>query len=166
MISCLNDRIVYAGKGDEHVSREQLADQILGMLPLIHRKLLKKYKSNEFKRNEFLLLHHLRKADGQPMHEYGKKLCISKPNLTKLVGELEKKQWVRKEQSRDDKRVIHIYITEEGEACLKKQYRKMKERVLESTDRLTDEEVETLVDNFQTIHAILSKLNDRDDLTE
>lgn len=100
------------------------------------------------------------------MHEYGKKLCISKPNLTKLVGELEKKQWVRKEQSRDDKRVIHIYITEEGEACLKKQYRKMKERVLESTDRLTDEEVETLVDNFQTIHAILSKLNDRDDLTE
>ena len=30
------------GKGDEHVSREQLADQILGMLPLIHRKLFEK----------------------------------------------------------------------------------------------------------------------------
>jgi DNA-binding MarR family transcriptional regulator len=142
------------------MSRDKLASQILGMIPLFHRKLLKKYKSNELKRTEFLLLNNLMMADGLPMNTYGEKLCISKPNLTKLVHELVDKKWVKKEKSEEDKRVTRIYITDQGCLLLKENFKRMKEQVIASTEKLTDDEVETLVVNFESIHKIFLKLDD------
>lgn len=142
------------------MSRDRLAGQILGMIPLFHRKLLKKYKSSELKRTEFLLLNNLMMADGLPMNTYGEKLCISKPNLSKLVHELVDKQWVKKEKSEEDKRVTRIYITDQGRVFLQEHYKRMKEQVVASTEKLTDEEVETLVANFESIQQIFMKLDD------
>jgi DNA-binding MarR family transcriptional regulator len=99
-------------------------------------------------------------ADGLPMNVYGEKLCISKPNLTKLVHELVDKQWVKKEKSEEDKRVTRIYLTKRGREFLEAHYRRMKEQVIASTEKLTDEEVETLVVNFESIHHIFMKLDD------
>lgn len=142
------------------MSRDKLASQILGIFPLFHRKILKKYKSHELKHTEFLLLNNLRMADGLPMNTYGEKLCISKPNLTKLVHELVEKDWVKKEKSKEDKRVTLIYITDQGRLFLQEHFRRMKEQVIASTEKLTDDEVDTLLVNFESIHKIFLKLDD------
>ena len=145
------------------MSRDKLAGQILSMIPLFHRKLLKKYKSNELKRTEFLLLHKLMMTDGLPMNTYGEKLCISKPNLSKLVNNLEEKDLVRKEKGEEDKRITRIYITDQGGSVLEEHYRSMKEQVVVSTEKLTDEDVELLIANFESIERIFTRLDDKYD---
>lgn len=145
------------------MSRDKMADLILGMIPVFHRKIAKRFKSKDFKPGEFMLLKGLMFEDGLPMHTYGERFSFSKPNLTKLVNELEEKGWVRKEKSLKDKRVVHLYISELGKKQLESHYKFIKQNVMDSTDMLTDEEVETVIENFESIYQIFTKLEDNQD---
>ena len=53
-----------------------------------------------------------------PMHTISENLLVSRANITGLIDSLEKRGYVRRRPNREDRRVVHAEITEEGRAVL------------------------------------------------
>lgn len=140
--------------------RETLADLMLAIFPLVHRKLFKDVKMHQFGKGEFMLLNKMLHDNGLTMSEYGEQLVISKPNLTKVVIGLEKGLLLEKVKDASDKRVTRLMITEKGKKVLKDNYDIMKGQVAESLVGLSDEDINQLIESFETSRVILSKLQD------
>lgn len=52
--------------------------------------------------------------------EIGERLLTSRANMTSLIDKLEKKQYVRREEAENDRRVYKINLTEKGKHVLEK----------------------------------------------
>ncbi len=104
------------------------------------------------------------------MPEYGiemsvlsKKVGIDNSTATRLVMGLEKKGWVTRKQSRHDKRVIQVFLTDEGglvQSSLENQFEKLGAAIEKEVDPLDRNET---IEFVSSLHWILSKLILRDE---
>lgn len=54
-------------------------------------------------------------TDGVSQHELTGSLNLAKSTVSRLVAKIVKRGWVRREQSKADGRVYHLFLTESGE---------------------------------------------------
>ncbi|AMB99723.1 hypothetical protein AWM75_06870 [Aerococcus urinaehominis] len=64
--------------------------------------------------NEFTVLELLYHKGSQPVQKIGRKIMIAGSSLTYVIDQLEKKQFVKRQVSDRDRRVIMVHITDEG----------------------------------------------------
>jgi DNA-binding MarR family transcriptional regulator len=80
----------------------------------------------------------LKKYGPMPISHIGEKLCVRKSNMTGIIDDLVQKGWVKRCTSPDDRRVINIEMTPEGDKELS--------RILAKTDKIFDEKVKVLTE--------------------
>jgi DNA-binding MarR family transcriptional regulator len=101
--------------------------------------------------------------DGIEMSALSKKVGIDNSTATRLVMGLEKKGWVKRNQSRHDKRVIRVSLTDEGDGIqtqLEAQFDKLGTVIEMEVNPLDRNE---MIEFVSSLHWILSKLILRDE---
>ncbi|MEQ6121530.1 MarR family transcriptional regulator [Reichenbachiella sp. MALMAid0571] len=115
----------------------------------------------ELTKTQLIILRILSKNDGQPQQNLAFLAKRDKTSLTRLINTMERKKLVTRVQSKDDKRINHIYITQNGQGLLKAAVPIVKKAVEEIQKGITKEEIE------QTISVLkkISKNVNADELT-
>ena len=102
----------------------------------------------ELTKTQMIILRILSKNDGQPQQNLAFLANRDKTSLTRMINTMERKQLVTRVQSKDDKRINHIYITEHGKELLTAAVPVVKKAVEEIQKGITKEEI------VQTIHVL------------
>lgn len=63
---------------------------------------------------------HLYKHPAMSQHDVARKLLVGRSNVTMLLPQMEEQGIVRRENDANDRRVMRLYLTGEGEALLKR----------------------------------------------
>lgn len=91
-------------------------------------------------RTEFGVLELLYHKGPQPIQQIGGKVLMSSGNITYVVDKLEKRGFVRRNASQEDRRLIYAEITEEGTAFVQEVFPKHAEVIAEVLSGLSKEE--------------------------
>ncbi|MCT4688724.1 MarR family winged helix-turn-helix transcriptional regulator [Vallitalea sp.] len=139
------------------IQRERLIQCILGFFPLINEKIFKdiKYKNSLHQMRLIGMLEH---NNGKPMKYFCEKLMIPKSNLTKVANRLIEEELIERKTDEKDRRIINLYITKKGKEELAKHKQVMKENIRIKLEKLSNEDIQRLISDFEEIELILNKL--------
>lgn len=91
-------------------------------------------------RTEFGVLELLYHKGAQPIQQIGGKVLMSSGNITYVVDKLEKKEFVKRKSSTEDRRLIFAEITEKGKQFIEEVFPKHTEVIEKAVAGLTAEE--------------------------
>lgn len=91
-------------------------------------------------RTEFGVLELLYHKGSQPIQQIGGKVLMSSGNITYVVDKLVRRGFVRRNASKEDRRLIYAEITEEGSAFIQEAFPKHAEVIAEVVSGLSEEE--------------------------
>ena len=136
-----------------------LVRNLLETLPYVHKKLLKSVKPDIVTKQEMHMLHMIRYHTNIPMSEYGEKMGISKPNLSKLIQGLMEKGYIEKQQDQKVRRVFKLELTASGEAYIEKAREEIEKIIEKKLSKLDDKDLEALNGALKTIQQIIDKVD-------
>ena len=93
-----------------------------------------------------------------PISEIGRKLYISKPNMTPLIDKLVSDGWVKRSRSNKDRRIVNIEITEEGKKFLFEARKVVEKNIKENLSNLDENEIKTLNESLENIKKLTLKI--------
>lgn len=101
------------------VELKAAANELVDSLVLIHRSGWYRRILNGQKKNDLMLLLHLRRQEdlGEPdmrVSDISKLLQVTSPTVTQMLNQLENKHFIHRYVDRVDRRVIRVTLTEEG----------------------------------------------------
>jgi MarR family transcriptional regulator, 2-MHQ and catechol-resistance regulon repressor len=91
-------------------------------------------------RTEFGVLELLYHKGAQPIQQIGGKVLMSSGNITYVVDKLEKKEYVKRKTSTEDRRLVFAEITEKGKEFIEEVFPKHTEVIEKAVAGLTSEE--------------------------
>ncbi|MFJ8237054.1 MarR family winged helix-turn-helix transcriptional regulator [Ureibacillus sp. NPDC094379] len=112
------------------------------------KKDIAKYNLNQ---TEFAVLELLYHKGDQPIQVIGKKILIASSSITYVVDKLEEKNYVTRRACPTDRRVTYAGITENGKELMDKIFPEHVEKIEEIFEKLSDQEVSTLIDFLKKI---------------
>jgi len=112
------------------------------------KKDIAKYNLNQ---TEFAVLELLYHKGDQPIQVIGKKILIASSSITYVVDKLEEKNYVTRRACPTDRRVTYAGITENGKELMDKIFPEHVEKIEEIFDKLSDQEVSTLIDYLKKV---------------
>jgi DNA-binding MarR family transcriptional regulator len=142
---------------------DSIVDNMLLFFPLYYRTLLRtataKSKANPVNmelRSLFILI----EVGSMPSSEMGRRLGISKPNVTPLVDKLIEKSYVIRVPDRLDRRVINIGLTDKGRRFAVAKRRALARTIKTNLSTLKPGDVQTLHSAVEKIRNIISKVGE------
>jgi DNA-binding MarR family transcriptional regulator len=84
------------------------------------RELTRALQPLDLKIAQLDVLMNLYRHPGVSQHDLARRLLVGRSNITMLLPQLEKQGVLRRESDAKDKRVMRLFLTEEGEALLMK----------------------------------------------
>ena len=101
------------------------------------------------------VLVHLEEAGhGAPMNEVASRILASKSGLTRVIDRMEEAGLVRRERPLDDRRVVLVFITDEGLATLHAARRVHRDGIRRHfTEHLTEAELRTLARTLEKVRG-------------
>lgn len=96
---------------------------------------------------------HICRQPGISQEGLAKQICINKSNVTRQLAQLEKLEFVRREVSEEDKRVIQVYPTPKAEAAYPKVRRVIREWNAYLTQDMQEQELVQLMEMLEKIKA-------------
>ncbi|WP_028550593.1 MarR family winged helix-turn-helix transcriptional regulator [Paenibacillus sp. UNC451MF] len=97
-------------------------------------------RRNGLNRTEFGVLELLYHKGAQPIQQIGGKVLMSSGNITYVVDKLEKKQFVQRKASTEDRRLIYAEITDKGKQFIDDVFPQHAEVIGKAVEGLTPEE--------------------------
>lgn len=91
--------------------------------------------------------------EGLPLSEIGRRLVVTKANVTGLIDRLEREELVRRDTREEDRRVTLARLTNKGEALLETALPRRERLLGELLDFLTEEEMEQAIGLLSRIRA-------------
>jgi DNA-binding MarR family transcriptional regulator len=140
---------------------EDIIESIFAAMPVMQRRMLSfvdNHISQGLTHSHFAILGMLNRTDALAVSEIGKRLWISKPQMTAMIDKLVDLQYVVRTPDIKDRRVIHISLTEEGEKFLIQARAIIKKNLAEKVSHLSLEDLELLAQSLKNITNIGSKL--------
>ncbi len=142
---------------------DKMVDDLYLFFPLFRKKLFKhKKRSNKGKmpHSYYHVLKLLTKSGDLPMSEIGRKVHISKSNMTSLIDKLVDNGLAERLPDQNDRRVINISITNKGKNILSDWRKYSNDEIKKNLSVLSDEDLEKFYDSVANIKDILYKLED------
>jgi DNA-binding MarR family transcriptional regulator len=136
----------------------KIIENIQDTMPVIHKKILAGIAMEGMTNHQTRLLIMIRKVEGKPMKFYGNKMMMNKSNFSNLVESLIVEEFVIRNKSEEDRRVVNLFITDKGMEFCNTYNSHIKGYLIGKIDVLTDEELETLEESFKNIKRILEKI--------
>ncbi len=81
--------------------------------------------------------------------------------MTKVVDALIAEALVTRGTDQDDRRIVTLHITPKGKELVDEHIKDIRAQILETTSSLSDDEIQALLDSFETIKRIFDKLDDQ-----
>jgi DNA-binding MarR family transcriptional regulator len=94
--------------------------------------------------------------NGLRCSEIGERLVSSDPDITRLLGRLQKQKLIKRKRDPKDKRVIYATITAEGQRLLKEMDPTLNEDIRHMFKHMTREKLTTLVALLEEVRDQLS----------
>lgn len=156
------ERIVKVNSMDEE-QLNQIADEMYLLFPLFKNKLFKhrkRLKHNSMPYSYFHILKVLKKRGPLPMSDIGRRVCISKSNMTSLIDKLVENGLAERMPDQNDRRVINIVLTEKGNKLIGEWHLHSNQEIKNKLSRLSDEDLETFHNSIINIRTILNKMDE------
>lgn len=121
----------------------------------IGRRLQKNFKASniDITIEQWSVLYHLWKADGQSQQQLCEATFRDKPSITRLVDNLEKYKLVKRVGDKNDRRIKLIYLTTEG--------RRLEEASMEVANRTLNEALDGVSkEHIEIAKEVLQKVYD------
>ena len=120
----------------------------------IARRLQKHFKQNNFDITieQWSVLYHLWKEDGQSQQQLCDATFRDKPSITRLVDNLEKLQLVRRVPSKDDRRINLIYLTKEAQQLQEQSMEIANQTLNEALMGVTNGQIEIAKEVLQKVY--------------
>ncbi|MTK63114.1 MAG: MarR family transcriptional regulator [Methanobacterium sp.] len=141
----------------------QTAEEMYLLFPLFKNKLFrhkKRLKQKSLPHSYFHVLKVLKSRGPLPMSEIGRRVCISKSNMTSLIDRLVENGLAERMPDKNDRRVINIAITKKGNNIIKEWHVHSSQDIKNRLSSLSDEDLETFYESIKNIRAILNKMDD------
>ncbi|HBQ63354.1 MAG TPA: hypothetical protein DD727_00185, partial [Clostridiales bacterium] len=90
--------------------------------------------------------------------DIGRRLMISKPNMTPLIDKLLSFGFVNRVPDVKDRRIVNISLTDEGRSYLDERRRRNQHFLGEKLARLPEGELDELVGSIDVLFGVLQKL--------
>jgi MarR family 2-MHQ and catechol resistance regulon transcriptional repressor len=139
----------------------KMVDDLYLLFPLFRKKLFKhkkRLRQGQMPRSYYQILGVLIERGELPMSEIGRRVHISKSNMTSLIDKLVEEGLVERLPDKEDRRVINISITGKGKGYLWDWRKHSNEEIKKNLSVLSEEDMEKFVDAIENIKEILSKL--------
>ncbi len=140
---------------------DQISEGALLLFPLLKRLLQGDPDDPArvpFRNQSYQVLKMLERHGPLPMSAMGKQLAIAKQNMTTLIDKLMRESLVERRKDEADRRVVRIAITQCGTRFLVQSRTALKRIIRINLSELSDEDIRSLDTAFQTIRAVVSKL--------
>jgi len=92
------------------------------------------------------------------MSEIGKEMIVTFANITTIVDNLEKLQYVRRQRDPDDRRLVKVELTDSGSRLFKKIHRSHRKEVARLMQVLDKDQLQELIDYTDLIKRNTSLL--------
>jgi MarR family 2-MHQ and catechol resistance regulon transcriptional repressor len=112
-----------------------------------HKKLESDLDKLDLTPPQFYVLATIGYAGGLPFGEIGAKMMVTVSNLTGIVDRLEEKKLVTRKRDDNDRRVVHVVLTDKGTKLYKSTipvFEKSVSRIFSSLDRSQQKELSAL----------------------
>ena len=139
----------------------QMVDDIYLFFPLFRKKLFKhkkNLKQNRMSHSYYHILKVLKKCGELPMSEIGRMVYISKSNMTSLIDNLVANNLAERLPDKNDRRVINIALTEEGNELLNEWRKHSNNEIKMNLSTLSDEDLKKFSDSVKNLKEILNKM--------
>jgi DNA-binding MarR family transcriptional regulator len=125
----------------------------------IARRLQKNFKdaSIDITIEQWSVLYHLWKEEGQSQQQLCAATFRDKPSITRLVDNLEKSKLVKRVASKNDRRSNHIFLTKEGKTLEQKTMEVANRTLNEALEGVTNTQIEMAKEVLQTVYDNLAK---------
>ncbi|MBP1905458.1 MarR family 2-MHQ and catechol resistance regulon transcriptional repressor [Paenibacillus turicensis] len=97
-------------------------------------------RENDMTRTEFAVLELLHHKGPQPIQQIGNKVLMSSGNITYVVDKLEKKGFVKRRASSEDRRLIYAEVTPAGSQFIERNFPKHVQAIERAVSGLSLEE--------------------------
>ncbi|SEH85206.1 DNA-binding transcriptional regulator, MarR family [Paenimyroides aquimaris] len=147
-------------KTTDILTSENKYNLLAGRVPLlINRFLSQKFKVNgiDLTREQWSVLAVLWKKDGCSQQNLVNATSRDKPGITRLLDNLVKEGYVKREHHKTDRRTNLIYLTEKGKDIEQSVMKVVNETIDQSTEGLSQEQTLVLRNAFQLIYDNIKK---------
>lgn len=115
------------------------------------RKYVSKFNLNM---NEFSVLETLFRKGVRTTQELKEGILIANSSTTYIVDKLCEKEYVSREFAAHDRRVIHVDLTEKGHSLMNEIFPPYAEQLVESFDKLSEQEITQLRTTLKKMNGI------------
>jgi DNA-binding MarR family transcriptional regulator len=137
-----------------------ITDNIFSVKPLFYKAFGRPIPlSSNVTVASYYALHLLEKNGELPMSVIGKKLFISKPNVTTLIDKLIEEGLTERLPDKQDRRIIKIRLTKKGSIFVEKNKKIFRDQIKEKLLILSEKELEQFFVSLRTIKEILTKIS-------
>ncbi|WP_310179388.1 MarR family transcriptional regulator [Neobacillus niacini] len=112
---------------------------------VIHDRIKVEMSKNKLGITEFSVLEVLYQKGKQTIQQIGKSILISSGSMTYVIDKLEQRSLLGRHACPDDRRVIHVTLTEDGNELMNEIIQKYHEFINRMFDALDSNESEALV---------------------
>ncbi|MBM7662552.1 DNA-binding MarR family transcriptional regulator [Bacillus mesophilus] len=113
------------------------------------RKGINETLGDEVNRSEFILLKYLHENGSSKVSSISNELKVTSSHITSVADSLVEKDYVTRERSLEDRRVVEITLTPTGATLFEKLHNKKTDYLFSTFDGLSNEEILTLISLFQ-----------------
>ena len=139
--------------------RDRVADNLLALMPLYHRHILKTGPGiSGIRIAQYRVLGQLMKSGPLSMSEIGRHLYISRPSMTTLADTLIEKGWAERHTDIGDRRVVNLSITPAGKKHLRKAFEIYKSDVARLLEILDGDDLRQLSESLEVVQRLFAKL--------
>lgn len=139
------------------MSRENCAEELLALLPVIFKRFMKVFHSIEMPRQQMELLFKVSKMDEMPASFYSTFMQIPKSNITVISNKLVEEGFIVRLSDPKDRRVILFKITEKGKGYIEDYTYKVKCEMVSKLEEYSDKDVKRLEDIVTEMNEIFER---------
>jgi DNA-binding MarR family transcriptional regulator len=128
-------------------SKQELAFlAVLSLAQDLHSEFNELFKASDLTLAQYNVLRILRGAGqlGLACGQIAERMITREPDITRMLDRLERRDLIRRERQKDDRRVVLTFLTDEGVDLLKELDRPVKELHGKQLDSLTETELDRL----------------------
>jgi MarR family transcriptional regulator, 2-MHQ and catechol-resistance regulon repressor len=119
----------------------------------IHERIKEEIAKNKLSITEFSVLEVLYQKGKQTIQQIGNCILISSGSMTYVIDKLEQRGFLSRNACPDDRRVIHVILTDDGNEMMNEIMPKYHEFVHHMFDSLDSDEAETLVKLLKKVRS-------------
>jgi len=141
---------------------DNISEDLMGAFPVIHKKLLNFLDEgieSDLSHYHFVILGILSKHNALPVSEIGRRLMISKPQMTAILDILEDLKMVNRSQNPEDRRIVDISISPLGLKTLARALENLKNNMAIKLANLSEADLLAFTAALKTINKVGFKID-------